>query len=439
VLNANTRLSAEALRSADPATDARREGARLSVERQLGDGVRLEAGLRVAHETNAPAQPNSPGAVDFTSVRARLSAPVPWWPAASVYGEAEHAVAGSGGLLAMGGEVRWASWGRLYGRHEFINSFSGLYGLNGSQQHRSTVIGLDGNDGDGLRVFSEYRGHDAVEGRPAEAAVGLRRMWPVAEGLRISTGFERVSGLGGTSRDEATALSSGVEWSPRPALRVAGRLEWRDAPIRRQWLATSNAAWKLAEAWSLLGKGSLDLSQPQDGSTALQRERLQIGLAWREPGSRWLMLARHGWQRDDGPDSARKSQIASLHANLKASAQDEWTWRYAFKRSREDSQGVSSRGTAQLLSTRWLHDLGERWDVGLGARLLADSASAKPRFGMNAELGWRLAPNLWVTGGLNWLDLRDVALAGAEPLRRGAYLRLRFKFDESLLAGVLPP
>jgi hypothetical protein len=129
----------------------------------------------------------------------------------------------------------------------------------------------------------------------------------------------------------------------------------------------------------------------------------------------------------------------SLHANLKASTRDEWTWRYAAKRSREDGSGLRSRGTTQLLSTRWLHDLDERWDLGLGAHLLSDSAAAGPAAGLSAELGWRLAPNLWLAGGMSWLDLRDADLAGGEPLRRGAYVRLRFKFDESLLAGVLPP
>jgi len=437
-LNAQTRLSAEALRSTDSVTGASRDGLLVSAERQLGDGLRLEGGLRVVRETLSPALGGRSGSVEYTSLRTRLSAPVPMWPAASVYGEAEQAVSGSGTLLAVGGEARWASWGRLYARHEFVNSLGGLYGLNDGQQRRSTVVGMDADDGEGLRVFSEYRGRDAVDGRPAEAALGVRRMWPVAEGLRVSTGFERVTGLGGSSRDEAIALSSGVEWRVQPALRLGGRLEWRDAPSRSQWLSTVNASLKLDDEWSVLGKGSIDLTQPHDGSTGLQRERMQVGLAWRQAGGRWLALARYGWQLDEGPDSARTAHIVSLHANHKTDAHNEWAWRYAVKLNHENGLGMSSHGIAQLLSTRWLHDLNERWDTSLGALLLSDSATSKLKAGLSAELGWRMARNVWLAAGVSLLDLRDADLATGEPLRRGFYLRLRFKFDESLLAGVLP-
>jgi hypothetical protein len=99
---------------------------------------------------------------------------------------------------------------------------------------------------------------------------------------------------------------------------------------------------------------------------------------------------------------------------------------------------MSSHGIAQLLSTRWLHDLNERWDTSLGALLLSDSATSKLKAGLSAELGWRMARNVWLAAGVSLLDLRDADLATGEPLRRGFYLRLRFKFDESLLAGVLP-
>ncbi|WP_137896336.1 SdrD B-like domain-containing protein [Ramlibacter sp. 2FC] len=437
-LDARTRLSAEALRSADTASGARRTGLRASAEHDLGGGLRVEGGLRVAQETAAPAQPGSVGGADFTSLRARLSSPLPGWPAVSVYGEAEQAVAGSGAMRAVGGEMRLADRGRLYARHEFINSFSGIYGLNETQQRRSSVLGFERDDGQGLRLFGEFRGRDWGGQEGAEAAIGLRKLWTVAEGLRVGGGFERVKGLEGSSRNEVLALSGSAQWTARPGLTLNGRLEWRDAPLHQSWFGSAGLAWKLDESWRLLGRASLDQVQPRDGSTGPRRERLQGGLAWREPAGRWLALARYGWQLDEGPNARRSAHLVSLHANFKPDPREEWSWRHAIKRGSDRSAGLASRGTAQLAAVRWRHELDARWDLGLGARVLVDSQAAGPAAGLNAEIGYRIAPSLWLSGGFNWLDLRDADLSGGQPLRRGAYLRLRFKFDETLLAGVLP-
>jgi len=436
VIDERTRLRAEALRSADLANGGARSGLRAVVERDLGDGVRVEGGVRVAHETAAPAEPGSAGNTDFTSLRARIAAPLPGRPALSLYGEAEQAVIGDGAMRAVGGEMALAAGGRVYARHEFINSFSGGYGLNPDQRRTTSVFGFDRDDGQGLRVFSEYRGRDAADDARAEAAIGLRKLWTPAPGWRVGGGFERVEGVDGTSRDEALAVSSQVQWSGQPGLKVNTRVEWRDAPLQQSWLATGGLAWKLDERWRVLAKASLDLAQPEDGSTGLRRERLQGGLAWRDPAGPWLLLARYGWQRDDAPERRRSAHIVSLHGNYQADAENEWTLRYAAKHGREDSAGLASRGSAELVSARWLHRIDERWDIGIGARLLADSAAAAPAAGLIGEVGFRVGAGLWLSVGMSALALRDADLAAGEPVRRGAFLRLRFKFDETTFSGL---
>ena len=55
---------------------------------------------------------------------------------------------------------------------------------------------------------------------------------------------------------------------------------------------------------------------------------------------------------------------------------------------------------------------------------------------VGAILGYLLAQNLWLSAGFNFTGFsatRD--LAGGEYTNRGAYLRLRFKFDEHLFAS----
>ena len=55
-----------------------------------------------------------------------------------------------------------------------------------------------------------------------------------------------------------------------------------------------------------------------------------------------------------------------------------------------------------------------------------------------AEVGYLVTSNLWLSAGYNWAGFRDYDLAGSEYTSRGAYLRLRFKFDERLFRGSDP-
>lgn len=437
-IDAQTRLAAEVLSSADTATGGRRDGATLSVERDLGQGLRGEAGLRRVHATRPAALPDSPGELDFTSLRGKLTAQVPGLEGASIYGEAEQAIAGSGHLVAAGGDVALAPRIKGYARHEFANSLTGTWGLDDAGQRRYTsVLGIAGEVMAGGQAFSEYRLPMALDGRTGEAAIGLRNLWPVAEGLRLSTGVEQVTGIGRASRNEALALTGGVEWTARPDLKTTARLEWRNATGSESWLATAGAAWKLDGGWALLGKGSFDRSQPKGGGAETWRGHLQAGLAWRDPAGRWLALGRIARLADQDAAGRRDSRLLALHTNLQADPRTEWSGRYAVKHSVDTSAGIGSRGLAQLAGAGWRRDLGHRWDLGLHGRLLADSAVAA-RFGLMAEVGFRLADNLWVAAGYNALDIRTADLAGSGPVQRGAFLRLRFKFDETLLAGGLP-
>lgn len=438
-VDADTRLAAEVLHSADTTSGGRREGAKLTVERDLGHGLRGELGLRRVDETASPALAGSPGGIAFTSVRGRLTAQLPGFEGASVYGEAEQAVAGSGHVLAAGGEVALAPRVRGYARYEFANSLTGAYGLNDAGQRRyASVLGIAGEVMEGGQAFSEYRLPAALDGRTAEAAIGLRNLWPVAEGLRLSTSVERVTGVGKESRNEALALTGGVEWTARHDLKTTGRVEWRDATAGESWLLGAGAAWKLGDGWSLLGKGRFETSQPRNGGTDTRRGRLQAGLAWRDPAGRWLALGRVAKLVDHDAVGQRDGRLLALHANLLADRRSEWSWRYAVKHSVDESAGLTSSGLAQLAAVGWRRELGGKWDAALHARLLADNAPSSRRFGLMAEVGYRLTDSLWLSAGYNALAVRSADLAGGEPDRRGVFLRLRFKFDETLLSGALP-
>lgn len=449
-LDERTRLKAEWLQSQDAASGSTREGGQVAVERSYDHNLRLEAGVRVAHETATPAFADSLGAapLETTSLRARASWQPPTMPQASVFIEGEQDVSDAEKhLLAVGGDYRTASGTRLYGRHELVSSMTGIYGLTPGQRHNTTVFGLDGpaGDGDG-RVFSEYRVADAISGRDAEAALGLRNRWRVSEGLTLNGSFERIHALSRSPAllvdNEATAVTFGIAYTANPLWKGTARLELRDAARERGLLSTFGLARKLDGGWSLLGKNTFDQRQGKDSASERMREWLQVGLAYRGPAEGgWNGLGKYELKTERQTDASgetladRTAHIVSTHVHWQARRGLDVSGRVGAKWVRENAEGLASTNAAVLVAGRITRDLGERWDAGVLTSLLVDRHGGR-QYGLGGEIGYRAADNLWLSVGFNVFGYRDSDLAPAEPTARGVFIRLRFKFDENSLTGL---
>ena len=85
-----------------------------------------------------------------------------------------------------------------------------------------------------------------------------------------------------------------------------------------------------------------------------------------------------------------------------------------------------------LLSGRVVYDITENWDVGVMASTFRGQDGAN-QYAYGAEIGRLLRQNLWLSAGFNFTGFDgDRDLSGYEYTQQGAYLRLRFKFDEDL-------
>ncbi len=202
-LSATSQLRAEALRTKDTQRGGTRQGVQLSYERALSDALRLELGIRNTKEDFSQNTPNADVTpVNFTSLRARLTGQVPSVRDLSVFTEYERALSGDGQALSVGGQYQLGNRTRLYAVHELISSLEGRYALNDFQTHNSTLFGIDTDYMKNGRLFSEYRIRDAIDGRQAEAALGLRNLWNLGRGVRLGTSFERVTDFSNRARPQ---------------------------------------------------------------------------------------------------------------------------------------------------------------------------------------------------------------------------------------------
>lgn len=442
------RLTIEGIRSQDPTTGGARTGVLARVERSLDNGMKVELGMRHAFETVAAAQPTSLGLTPdrFTSVRTKLTVPVPYVRDLNVFGEYERAIGGGNRqIAAIGGNYALANGGKLYARHEFISSLAGAYDLNSTQRLHSTVVGVDSDYMQDGHLFNEYRAGGTIDGRSAEAAIGLRNLWRIAEGLNVTTTAENIKPVGGASDNRSNALTGGVDYTGSPDWKGSARAEWRNGATQDSWLATIGAAYRLSEETTLLTKGIYSTLENSGGASVtggLRRiARAQLGAAYRPTDTNvWNALARVEFKREQDntiADAAidESAIIGSAHVNVSPTPDLSFAGRYGIKRATARAGGIVSSATTQLIGGRLIKDFAEKWDIGLNTYMLTSGGLKNRSYALGLEGGYRVATNLWVSVGYNVSGFKDKDLASEEYTQRGVYLRMRYKFDENVFGG----
>lgn len=462
-----TALKLEGVRTEDHTTEASRQGVQASIEQRLSQNIVGEFGVRYYKQEATAASRNTQAATDVldttndtifnddiinqsaldgvsnaekdiegTTARARLTARLPKLNNSLVFAEYEQDIEHSSrNATSIGGETALGNLGRLYARHDLINSLSGSYGLDDSEERQRTVIGFDATYMKDGKVYSEYRMRDAISAREAEAAIGLKNKWYVQKGLTLNTLFERVESLEGEKDSTATAAGVGVEYLANKNYKASGRLEKRWGETSDTLLASAGAAYRYSDEVTLLAKDIYSKVDYDDGHRTINR--FQLGAAYRDYDSNQLdMLAKLEYRLDDnatGDDPYQKDAIVwSWSGNYHPTRPLTLSGHYAGKFTEYDAQGLQSNNTAHAVYARGLYDISERWDVGLQAGTYWNKQADDLSYLVGAEVGYSPMTNLWLSLGYNFKGFEDEDIAYDDTTIKGAYFRLRFKFDEDL-------
>ncbi len=369
----------------------------------------------------------------------------------TVGGEIEHEINGDPRQrYALGADYQIAERTRLYARAETQTGLSSPDSVTtDSNDSRALVFGVDTSYWRDTQVFSEYRLRDALSGRDNQLASGIRNGWDFAPGLRLNTAYEYtqvVSGLAPATQ----AVSVGVDYTAHPLWKGSTKLEYRtsgdvsgtaDNEAFQTTLWQVMAARKINRDWTFLARNYL-LQTKYDARGDVYQDRVQFGAAYRDTDTnRVNALAKYEYktERDDSLSSgslSSKAHIVSLHADWHPSRPWWVTGRVAGKWQTDQFQGnVNDSFRAQLLSGRVIYDVSENWDLGLMGSVQFGQYGARQQ-ALGLEVGYLLKQNLWLSVGFNSSGFyADRDLAGYEYTQQGAYLRLRFKFDQNLFAG----
>lgn len=373
--------------------------------------------------------------------------------------------------VALGVDYQLRERQRVYARAERETGLSGLYGITTQGRRADTlVLGVDSTVLRDTQLFNEYRLRDAISGRDIQAASGVRNLWEIREGLRLSTSFEHVNVVSGLTGD-ATGAAFGLDWTASELWRAATRLELRrtdDSERTPGDEAFDTALWQLTVGrkidrdWTLLARNYL-LRTDYAARGGVLQNRTQLGIAYRDTDTnRVNALARYEYklEEDDSGlglvtggiglaptlgggerDSVRsRAHIVSTHADWHPSRPWWLTGRLAAKWQDDrftapDGRVVDDDFNAWLASGRVVYDVTENWDIGLLAATFRGQDEAN-QYAYGIELGRLLRQNLWLSVGYNWAGFEgDADLARYEYTQHGFFIRLRFKFDEDLFTA----
>ena len=498
-----TAVRAEALYSKDALLTGGTKGATVSAQKKLSDTLVAEVGLRQGQSTTglgsssgfdygqistyngqlggsvgagnvtalgSAATSASTQNESLTTVRARLSSAVPGLPQAQVFVEGEQDVKdGSRHTVAVGGNYAITDKTRAYARYELVSSLNGPYEATSTQTHNVGIVGIESAYMEGGRVYNEYRLADSIDGRSAQAALGVRNTFKVTDHLRLTAGMEHTRTLSGASNSvnsgngyastglgESTAITGGAEYSDG-GFKASGVLEARNGDDANTRLFSAGAGYKLNPEVSLLARSVISDSEGQGANAGNERhlQRHQIGLAYRPVDTdTWNALARYEHRSEKivgggnsagalsggsafGSDSGNatlpgttSADIVSAHLNFNPERGTVITARYAAKVSRADDGVLPSTYWAHLVQARWTKDLNADWDVGVQAGVLYGKGGGLQKTA-GVEVGYQAYKNTWVSAGYNVVGLKDRDLTANEYTSKGAYVRLRFKFDET--------
>ncbi|HMU86472.1 MAG TPA: hypothetical protein PKC11_02450 [Agitococcus sp.] len=440
-------LLTEAIRTENVTTGGVRHGVKVTISRSFAQHFTAELGGRFYDETALPANNTNLGVTPYegVTVHSKLNIQIPQLDGASVYGEYEQDIENSDRkVISIGGDYQINSQSKLYAKHELSSSVNGGFGLNDQQQRNNTVIGVESNYMKDGRVFSEYRVRDAINAEDVEAAIGLRNSWYLTEGLRLNTNFEEVRTLDGDSNSDAIAASLGVEYLANPLWKATGKIDLRWADSADSILNTLGFAYKISRDWTLLTKNMLSLTDNHGVNVGNRvQNRFQLGAAYRQVDiNRWDMLTKVEYKLDDNKatlnaHSKTDSYIFSNHINYHPTRRWTFASQLAAKWYTDNSSNLDSEATTYLIGGRIIHDISERWETSIQAGWLSGDLGGQ-RTVLGAEAGYLVTTNLWLSLGYNWLSYDDADLVGTDFTVDGAYMRLRFKFDEDLFGGNKP-
>ncbi|MEO0786351.1 MAG: hypothetical protein AAFY10_11690, partial [Pseudomonadota bacterium] len=215
------------------------------------------------------------------------------------------------------------------------------------------------------------------------------------------------------------------------------RGEMRESVGNRRFAAILGGAREISNQFSYAGGVRY---QRETGSVSADRQTLdaRLGAAYRPRGDGAIWFNRldlkHS-QQDGGTEDWRL--INNLAANTMVTDRTQLAGFLGVKYAEATLADVQVSGWTQLIGAELRHDISERVDVGIHGMLMHSGASGTREFSIGPSVGFSPREDIWMSIGYNFTGFQDDDFEAAEYADQGIYLKLRLKFDQDDVDGLL--
>ncbi len=218
---------------------------------------------------------------------------------------------------------------------------------------------------------------------------------------------------------------------------ASGRVEYRNSATSKRIAATIGAA---REASAEMSYGVAVRAQKETFAAAATHELVEarIGSAWRPKGEGVIVFDRVDIKHEklDGIMNTQKV-VNNLGANAMLSERTQAAVNWGVKYSKGTVAGTKVKGFTNLVGGEIRHDITRRIDVGVSGSVLIDHNTKTKDYAFGPSIGFKPADNVWVSAGYNFSGFKDDDFEAAEYSRKGAYVKLRVKFDQHTARNLL--
>ncbi len=298
------------------------------------------------------------------------------------------------------------------------------------------------------------------------ATVGVDQQWQIDENWRASVGISQrrilsgedsAEGADGSFSDEIvednvnstfetnedrTSLYAGIAYNSdvtSASARVEG-LYTDDSDI---YTGIVSVVRELSEMFSVAGSARTTYSDIESSdinalSSSTNRTDLRGAIAWRPRNEDTVVLNRLDLSYDKDIDGTTVSKLVNnFAANTMVTDRLQATWNYGLKFIDTEFDNVEFDSVTHLLGGELRFDVTERIDLGIhGSALITDNGNSAA-FAYGPSIGISPIDNTWVSVGYNVDGYNDDDFSAAEYSNEGFFIKLRVKFDQDSLQGLL--
>ncbi len=275
-------------------------------------------------------------------------------------------------------------------------------------------------DGGAARRANIEGGDDPLDPL-ADAAVS-----PLADGLRSPL----------TLDESFTSLYTGLAYRGEHAA-GSGRLEMRDSVLGTRWTALVGGAREATETLSYAAAVRWQGDNLADAAD-LRALDARIGIALRPRDDGLVVLNRFDMRFDERVAETRTLKLVNnLGVNARLSDAMQASVFHGVKWTQTEAGDLDLSGWTHLLGGELRHDITRRFDIGVHGSVLATTATDTLEYSFGPSVGFTPVDDVWISLGYNLVGFVDRDFEAADRSLEGLFMKLRFKFDERTLEGLL--